>query len=108
VVDAGDGELPWFATTLVQGPSLTDAVERLGPLPEVAVWRLAAGLAEALADVHSCGLIHRDLKPSNVLLAADEPRVIDFGISRALDGTGLTGMTGTGMLIGTPGLTPWS
>jgi peptide/nickel transport system substrate-binding protein len=103
VVDAGDGELPWFATTLVPGPSLTDTVERLGPLPEVAVWRLAAGLAEALADVHSSGLIHRDLKPSNVLLAADGPRVIDFGISRALDGTGMTGVTGTGMLIGTPG-----
>jgi len=103
VVDAGDGELPWFATTLVPGPSLTDAVGQLGPLTEVAVWRLAAGLAEALADVHSCGLIHRDLKPSNVLLAADGPRVIDFGISRALDGTGMTGMTGTGMLIGTPG-----
>jgi peptide/nickel transport system substrate-binding protein len=103
VVDAGDGELPWFATALVVGPSLADTVERLGPLPEVAVWRLAAGLAEALADVHLCGLIHRDLKPSNVLLAADGPRVIDFGISRALDGTAMTGMTGTGMLIGTPG-----
>jgi peptide/nickel transport system substrate-binding protein len=103
VVDAGDGDFPWFATTLVPGPPLTDTVEQLGPLPEVAVWRLAAGLAEALADVHSCGLIHRDLKPANVLLAADGPRVIDFGISRALDGTGMTGMTGTGMLIGTPG-----
>src|SRR5260370_10430446 len=99
VVDAGDGDLPWLATTLVVGPSLADAVEQLGPLPEVSVWRLAAGLAEALAEVHSCGLIRRDRKPSNGLLAADGPRVIDFGISRALDGTG---MTGTGMLVGTP------
>src|SRR6266849_6589948 len=74
VVDAGDGDLPWLATTLVVGPSLADAVEQLGPLPEVSVWRLAAGLAEALAEVHSCGLIHRDLKPSNVLLAADGHR----------------------------------
>ncbi len=102
VVDAGDGDFPWLATTLVVGPSLSDAVEQQGPLPEVSVWRLAAGLAEALAEVHSCGLIHRDLKPSNVLLAVDGPRVIDFGISRALDGTALTGMTGTGMLVGTP------
>ena len=99
VVDAGGGDLPWLATTLVIGPSLADAVDELGPLPEAAVWRLAGGLAEALADVHSCGLIHRDLKPSNVLLAADGPRVIDFGISRALDATGLTG---TGMVVGTP------
>jgi eukaryotic-like serine/threonine-protein kinase len=99
VVDAGEGEQPWLATTLVAGPSLADAVEELGPLPEATVWRLAAGLAEALAEVHSCGLVHRDLKPSNVLLAADGPRVIDFGISRALDGTVITG---TGMFMGTP------
>ena len=95
VVDAGDGDLPWLATTLVVGPSLDEAVEQQGPLPEVSVWRLAA----CLAEVHACGLVHRDLRPSNVLLAADGPRVIDFGISRALDGTGLTG---TGMLMGTP------
>ncbi len=99
VVDAGEGDLPWLATTLVVGPSLDDAVEQQGPLPEVSVWRLAAGLAEALAEVHSHGLVHRDLKPSNVLLAVDGPRVIDFGISRALDGTSLTG---TGMIVGTP------
>jgi eukaryotic-like serine/threonine-protein kinase len=100
VVDAGDGEPPWLATALVMGPSLDDAVDQQGPLAETAVWRLAAGLAEALAEVHACDLVHRDLKPSNVLLAADGPRVIDFGISRALDGTG---MTGTGVLVGTPG-----
>jgi serine/threonine protein kinase len=83
VVDAGYGDLPWLATTLVVGPSLADAVAQQGPLPEAAVWRLATGLVEALAEVHSCGLVHRDLKPSNVLLAADGPRLIDFGISRA-------------------------
>ena len=99
VVDAGDGDLPWLATTLVAGPSLADTLEQHGPLPEVSVWRLAAGLAEALAEVHSQGLVHRDLKPSNVLLAADGPRLIDFGISRALDGTVLTD---TGMVVGTP------
>jgi eukaryotic-like serine/threonine-protein kinase len=98
VVDAGYDDLPWLATTLVVGPSLADAVAQQGPLPEAAVWRLAAGLVEALAEVHSCGLVHRDLKPSNVLLAADGPRLIDFGISRALDGTAITGTS----IIGTP------
>src|SRR6202167_3284175 len=97
VVDAGYADLPWLATTLVVGPSLADAVAQQGPLPEAAVWRLAAGLVEALAEVHSCGLVHRDLKPSNVLLAADGPRLIDFGISRALDGTAITGTS----IIGT-------
>jgi hypothetical protein len=44
--------------------------------------------------------VHRDLKPANVLLATDGPRVIDFGISRAADGTALTA---TGVVFGTPG-----
>jgi serine/threonine protein kinase len=95
-----DDDPPWLATAYVPGPSLADFVARHGPLPEAAVWRLAAGLTEALQAVHGCGLVHRDLKPGNVLLAADGPRVIDFGISRALDGTALTAAD---KVIGTPG-----
>jgi len=102
VVDTSeDGEAPpWLATVFVPGPSLAQAVTVLGPLAEDAVWRLAAGLAEALAAVHASGIVHRDLKPANVLLATDGPRVIDFGISRALEGTAITG---TGLTVGTPG-----
>jgi serine/threonine protein kinase len=101
VVAAGmDDDPPWLATAYVPGPSLAEVVSKHGPLPEPATWRLAAGLTEALQAVHACGLVHRDLKPGNVLLAADGPRVIDFGISRALDGTSLTA---TGMVVGTPG-----
>ncbi|WP_345350900.1 protein kinase domain-containing protein [Actinoallomurus liliacearum] len=100
VVDAdADGPLPWLATAYIPGPSLGDAVRDHGPLPEPAARALGAGLAEALLAVHGAGLVHRDLKPANVLLAADGPRVIDFGISKALDGTQLTR---TGGLVGTP------
>ncbi|GAB3408615.1 serine/threonine-protein kinase [Flindersiella endophytica] len=91
---------PWLATEYVPGPSLQHAVSTHGPLPEAAVRRLAAGLAEALAMIHKAGLVHRDLKPSNVLLGSDGPRVIDFGISRALEGAKLTA---TGAFFGTPG-----
>jgi outer membrane protein assembly factor BamB len=94
-----DDDPPWLATVFVPGPSLAEAVAAAGPLPPVSVWKLAAGLVEALQAVHSCGLVHRDLKPANVLLALDGPRVIDFGISRALE---KTAMTSTGMIVGTP------
>ncbi|MEU0893234.1 PQQ-binding-like beta-propeller repeat protein [Streptomyces massasporeus] len=101
VVDADpDAPLPWLATSYVLGPDLTDVVAAHGALPEHTVRALAAGLAAALQEVHAAGLIHRDMKPSNVLLAADGPRVIDFGIARAVDGTR---MTQTGVVVGSPG-----
>ncbi|NEC25873.1 protein kinase [Streptomyces sp. SID8111] len=90
---------PWLATLYVPGPSLTEAVARRGPLSETAVLWLTAGIAEALQAIHGAGIVHRDLKPSNVLLASDGPRVIDFGIARAVDATA---HTATGATIGTP------
>lgn len=101
VVAAGlDDSPPWLATAFVPGPSLQEVVAGCGPLPLAALWRLAAGLAEALRAIHSAGLVHRDLKPANVLLASDGPRVIDFGISRAAAAG--TRMTAVGAAIGTP------
>jgi serine/threonine kinase PknH len=100
VVDADpDGRPPWLATAYVAGPSLQEAVTGHGPLPAQSVLLLMAGVAEALAAIHAAGVVHRDLKPSNVLLAADGPRVIDFGIARAAESTALTQ---TGKQIGSP------
>ncbi|WP_274565175.1 serine/threonine-protein kinase [Streptomyces spiramyceticus] len=100
VIDADtDGAQPWLATAYVPGPSLADAVVAHGALPVEAVLLLIAGMAEALHVIHGAGIVHRDLKPSNVLLAADGPRVIDFGIAYAADATSLTG---SGVTIGTP------
>ncbi|MBA9008042.1 serine/threonine-protein kinase [Thermomonospora cellulosilytica] len=91
---------PWLVTAYVPGPSLQEAVEEHGPLPPPAVRTLGAGLAEGLAAIHSAGLVHRDLKPGNVLLAADGPRIIDFGIARATD---FTALTADGAMLGTAG-----
>jgi serine/threonine protein kinase len=101
VVDADpDGPQPWLVTAYVDGPSLSEAVTAQGPMPIESVLALASGLAEGLAAVHAAGVVHRDLKPSNVLLACDGPRIIDFGISRALDATALTNASG---VVGSPG-----
>lgn len=91
VVDADpDADPPWLVTAYIPGPSLHEAVGRHGPLPEPVIGVLGLGLAEGLAAIHGCDLVHRDLKPSNVILAEDGPRVIDFGIARALDATSHT------------------
>ncbi|WP_424212365.1 serine/threonine-protein kinase [Streptomyces sp. BI20] len=97
-----EAEVPWFVTEYVPGISLRE-VFRLGfgPLPPDSVRVLAAGLAEALTEIHAADVIHRDLKPSNVLVTVDGPRVIDFGIARALDGEN-TVLTGAGLVIGSP------
>jgi len=96
VIDADpNAPTPWLATEYIAGPSLAQT----GPLPEDAVAGLAARLAAALAELHVLGVVHRDLKPSNVLLAADTPRLIDFGIARAVDATMITQ---TGLVLGTP------
>jgi hypothetical protein len=95
------GSMPWLATAYVPGPTLATFINKHGALPEQVLWRLGAGLAEALRAVHAKGLIHRDLKPANVLLADSGPHVIDFGISRA--SSSMTQLTSAGMAIGTPG-----
>ncbi|WP_329177409.1 serine/threonine-protein kinase [Streptomyces sp. NBC_01477] len=78
--DPDDG-MPWMATEFLPSLTLRDAVERFGALPAHSVRRLAAGLAEALADLHRAGIAHLDVTPANVLLTADGPRLIDFGIA---------------------------
>ncbi|MEU7373657.1 serine/threonine-protein kinase [Streptomyces albidoflavus] len=100
VVDAApEAEQPWMATTYIEGQTLAQHIAAAGPLDGAELRRLAIGLAEALRDIHRVGVVHRDLKPSNVVLSAEGPRVIDFGISRAADQQTLTM---TGRVIGTP------
>ncbi|MFJ2215316.1 serine/threonine-protein kinase [Streptomyces sp. NPDC101062] len=105
VLDADtEADVPWLATGYVAGPSLQTVVSgRHGPLPERSVRILASGLAHALQDIHAAGLIHRDLKPSNVLVTIEGPRVIDFGIARALETVAEESLTRTGALVGSPG-----
>jgi eukaryotic-like serine/threonine-protein kinase len=96
VVDADpDAERPWMVTAYVAGPSLEQVLREQKALPVDSVRVLGAGVAEALGAIHAAGLIHRDLKPSSILLAEDGPHVIDFGVARAVDASGITARSGT-------------
>src|SRR5690625_2680276 len=92
-----DADEPWIATEYIDGPTLQTAVDVEGPRTEADLHRLAVSTATALAAIHSAGVVHRDLKPENIMLAADGPRVIDFGIARAVESTSVTasGVIGT-------------
>jgi serine/threonine protein kinase len=105
VIDSDpDAVPPWVVTGYLPGPSLAEWLADHGPMPPGTVILLMAGIAEALAAIHAVGVIHRDLKPSNILLAPDGPRVIDFGVARAL---AATMMTKSGAVIGsTPFMAP--
>ncbi|MFD7867412.1 serine/threonine protein kinase [Streptomyces sp. NPDC059783] len=93
------GEQPWLASTYIPGMPLHEALTSHGPLPLPSVLALVGMAAQALGAMHTVGVIHRDLKPGNILLGADGPHVIDFGIARAADATHITR---SGRLIGTP------
>lgn len=101
VLDAQlDGEPLFIVTEFVDGPNLDEFVTASGPMRGSSLEHLAVGVATALTAIHGAGVIHRDLKPANVLLSSVGPRVIDFGIARALDT--VSGATRTGQFIGTP------
>ncbi|GAB3002107.1 serine/threonine-protein kinase [Streptomyces pseudoechinosporeus] len=95
-----DSPAPWLATPFVPGPTLDQHLAASGALHGAQLYALAAGTAAALAAVHQAGIVHRDVKPQNVILAPAGPRVLDFGIAHALDGTSVTR---TGVMTGTPG-----
>ncbi|GAB2523100.1 serine/threonine-protein kinase [Nocardiopsis aegyptia] len=98
ILDADpQAERPWIATEYIEGPTLQQAVAAEGPRTGSALQRLAVSTATALAAIHAAGVVHRDLKPDNIMLAPDGPRVIDFGIARAVEATSVTasGVIGT-------------
>ncbi|GIH23822.1 hypothetical protein Aph01nite_21320 [Acrocarpospora phusangensis] len=99
VIDADvTHDRPYIVSEYVAGESLDALVRREGPRDAGALDRLAVGTAAALAAVHRAGIVHRDFKPANVLLGADGPRVIDFGIAQLVDAAG----TEAGRVQGSP------
>lgn len=101
IVDADPwGDIPFVATRYVPGLSLSEHVDQEGAITGADLTWFAWCLAEALSEVHACGVLHRDVKPSNVLMEGRSPILIDFGLARVADDPKLTH---TGWLLGTPG-----
>lgn len=98
--DDADGR-PYMVTEYIAGVPLSRQISRYGALDPGPLHGVALGVAAALAAIHVAGLVHRDLKPANVILSMSGPRVIDFGVSRALDRT--HGLTVSGEVLGSPG-----
>lgn len=95
-----DADAPWLATAYAPGLTLSRHLAVHGPLAGGTLYAFATGTAQALAAIHEAGVVHRDVKPQNVILTPAGPRVLDFGIAHAADGTSVTR---TGTMTGTPG-----
>ncbi|GAA3409673.1 serine/threonine-protein kinase [Streptosporangium vulgare] len=103
VLDNGndDDGRPYMVTEYIPGTPLSRQIIEHGALEQGTLHGVALGVAAALAAIHVAGLVHRDLKPANVILSMSGPRVIDFGIARALDST--HSFTRSGEVLGSPG-----
>jgi hypothetical protein len=95
-----DAAQPYLVVEFVDGPTLNQAVMEAGPMRGERLVAFAAALAEAVVSIHQAGVVHRDLKPSNVLLTADAPKVVDFGVASSAEATAITV---AGMVLGSPG-----
>lgn len=102
VVTTAIGTQPFIAMELVRGASITE-YSRLHGLPARERVALLASLCDAVDHAHSRGVIHRDLKPANLLVDEDgQPRIVDFGIARALDAAEMTtNLTESRSILGT-------
>ncbi|MFB9629295.1 serine/threonine-protein kinase [Nonomuraea helvata] len=88
VLDADtSGDQPYVVSQYVEGVSLSRLISTQGVRDPDALERLAVATVTALVAIHQAGIVHRDFKPSNVVCGPDGPRVIDFGLARALDST---------------------
>jgi eukaryotic-like serine/threonine-protein kinase len=102
LLDSGERDwIVYYVMTYVEGPTLREHLGRVGRLPVGEVGKLADGLLDALEHAHGHGIVHRDVKPENVVLSAEGPVLLDFGIARAVAASGSDRLTRSGIAVGT-------
>lgn len=94
-----DGPLLFLSMEYIEGETLWARVKRRGPLPVSEACEVLQAVGAGVAAAHAAGVVHRDLKPHNVILCTQGVKIIDFGIAQQ---GSLTGMTATGIILGTP------
>ena len=93
----------WFTMPYIEGESLRERLRRVGRLEPAEASEIARQAARGLHYAHEQGVVHRDVKPENILLTRDGSTLVaDFGIARPTDGSTPSGLTGTGIVVGTP------
>jgi CheY-like chemotaxis protein len=104
VLDSGVTEagLAYLVMELLEGRTLAEEVRACGPLPLLRAAALLLPVAEALAEGHAAGVLHRDVKPQNVFLHKDGVKLVDFGLAKLGEETGVDRATTMGRLLGTP------
>jgi serine/threonine protein kinase len=112
VIDVGDHDgTPFLVLEFLEGEDLGQRLGRLGRLSTNECADLLLPVCAAIATAHEMGVVHRDLKPENIFLLTPArgpviPKVVDFGISKLVDGATKTPssakLTAEGAIIGTP------
>ena len=107
VFDFGETEdgLWYYVMELLDGETLADHVDRLGPMPPARAIHVVGQAARALGEAHQRGIVHRDVKPENLFLTSlggehDFVKVLDFGIAKVTEVE--SAVTQTGWVLGTP------
>ncbi len=95
-----EGSAYYITMEYIPGESLKSTVRRMERLTVNKAISIAKQVCEGLSEAHRLGVVHRDLKPGNIMIDNEgNARILDFGIARSLRSKG---MTGEGMMIGTP------
>ncbi|MGH7502513.1 MAG: protein kinase domain-containing protein [Longimicrobiales bacterium] len=103
VFDSGNAAgLLYYVMPYIDGLTLRDELDRVGPFPLDRAVRIAREVADGLEYAHAAGVIHRDIKPRNILLSGNHALIADFGIARALQEATGSELTSSGLAIGTP------